>query len=174
LNLKNRINELNRIDKANEKIKDKLVSQTTHYPKENFERAATDIEKIRQNLLYNSSTYNTNKVNFIDRYERNNFFVGVDPAVLEPTQQRVYFVETPYTNAVFGMNKGSSIILGGARKRPKTASSNRSSMKANRSGNNTIDASPGYYNPGTDGRIVNTINPNMFVNSSNQKMFSPP
>jgi hypothetical protein len=32
LNLKNRIAELNRIDRANEKIKDKLVAQRTHYP----------------------------------------------------------------------------------------------------------------------------------------------
>jgi len=38
LNLKTRMKELSRIDKENEKIKDKLISQKTHYPVEKLIR----------------------------------------------------------------------------------------------------------------------------------------
>lgn len=55
LNLKNRIAELDRIDRANEKIKGKLYAQRTHYPAERFERSAQEQERIRRNMLFNSS-----------------------------------------------------------------------------------------------------------------------
>jgi hypothetical protein len=67
LNLKVRMQELSRIDRENEKIKDKLISQKTHYPVTNFIRDANEKEFIKKNILFNAN-----------RYERNNFFVGAD------------------------------------------------------------------------------------------------
>ena len=50
-----RVRELTRIDRANEVIKNKLVEQTTHYPLYQFEHSAQEHEKIKRNLLFNSS-----------------------------------------------------------------------------------------------------------------------
>ena len=47
--------ELSRIDKENEKIKDKLISQKTHYPVEKLIREANKKEQIKRNILFNSS-----------------------------------------------------------------------------------------------------------------------
>ena len=55
LNLKVRMQELSRIDRENEKIKDKLISQKTHYPVNNFIRDANEKEFIKKNILFNAS-----------------------------------------------------------------------------------------------------------------------
>ena len=57
LNLKVRMQELSRIDRENEKIKDKLISQKTHYPVTNFIRDANEKEFIKKNILFNASMY---------------------------------------------------------------------------------------------------------------------
>ena len=77
LNLKVRMQELSRIDRENEKIKDKLISQKTHYPVTRFIRDANEKEFIKKNILFNASNFHCDS-NIIDRYERNNFFVGAD------------------------------------------------------------------------------------------------
>lgn len=56
-----------------------------------------------------------------DRYERNNFFVGVDPRILDSSQQRIFNVESPYTSGVPAAANQS--LLGASFQRPKTASS---------------------------------------------------
>ena len=55
LNLKTRMKELSRIDKENEKIKDKLISQKTHYPVQKILKDAYKKEEIKRNILFNSS-----------------------------------------------------------------------------------------------------------------------
>ena len=47
--------ELSRIDKENEKIKDKLISQKTHYPVQKILKDAYKKEEIKRNILFNSS-----------------------------------------------------------------------------------------------------------------------
>ena len=96
LNLKSRMKELSRIDKENEKIKDKLISQKTHYPVQKILKDAYKKEEIKRNILFNSSKVLWN--HYIDRYERNNFFVGADLSTLNTSQQRIFVVESPYTN----------------------------------------------------------------------------
>jgi hypothetical protein len=73
--------ELSRIDKENEKIKDKLISQKTHYPVERLIRDSNKKEQIKRNILFNSSKYRF-VLYILDRYERNNFFVGADLSTL--------------------------------------------------------------------------------------------
>ena len=58
LNLKVRMQELSRIDRENEKIKDKLISQKTHYPVTRFIRDANEKETIKKNILFNASNKN--------------------------------------------------------------------------------------------------------------------
>ena len=58
LNLKRRMKELSRIDKENEKIKDKLISQKTHYPVQKILKDAYKKEEIKRNILFNSSKLN--------------------------------------------------------------------------------------------------------------------
>ena len=86
LNLNVRMQELSRIDRENEKIKDKLISQKTHYPVTNFIRDANEKEFIKKNILFNASMNNFSNNILIDRYERNNFFVGADLQTLNTSQ----------------------------------------------------------------------------------------
>lgn len=65
LNLKVRMQELSRIDRENEKIKDKLISQKTHYPVNKFIRDAYEKESIKKNILFNSSNHLKYIVSFI-------------------------------------------------------------------------------------------------------------
>jgi hypothetical protein len=51
--------ELSRIDRENEKIKDKLISQKTHYPVNKFIRDAYEKENIKKNILFNASNFIT-------------------------------------------------------------------------------------------------------------------
>jgi hypothetical protein len=123
--------EMNRIDDANERIKNKLVSQKTHYPVYKFEQSAEEKERIKRNMLFNSSKDSLISIlillSILDRYERNNFFVGVDPSLLENSNQRIFSVESPYSNNI-NLTQNSRILNRSttAGSRPRTAQSNRS------------------------------------------------
>ena len=67
LNLKVRMQELSRIDRENEKIKDKLISQKTHYPVNKFIRDAYEKESIKKNILFNASNSFLNQITFYYR-----------------------------------------------------------------------------------------------------------
>jgi hypothetical protein len=53
--MKVRVKELHRIDQDNDSIKERLVSQTTHYPAYRFDNAAIEQERLKRNILFNSS-----------------------------------------------------------------------------------------------------------------------